>query len=172
MIWTLRTRRCKIEIETTPVVIGALGSLRSSLRASSPGRSGKKKESLQLRLWNLNICIEKVDAKCWLAEMTLVMTTLPLARVFQCLFTFALVSGSCWLSKIWQLSRRGTTGELEVEFKIDSREVVASSSSISGPAALVPGELARRLITKGLEKYVDRTPRTTSVSVLQKVLLS
>ena len=30
-----------------------------SLRASSPG-----KETLQLRLWNLNICIEKVDAKC------------------------------------------------------------------------------------------------------------
>ena len=39
-----------------------------SLLASSPGRScgwaGKGKESLQLRLWNLNICIEKVDAKC------------------------------------------------------------------------------------------------------------
>ena len=24
---------------------------------------GKSKENLQLRLWNLNICIEKVDAK-------------------------------------------------------------------------------------------------------------
>ena len=23
-----------------------------------------------LRLWNLNSCIEKIDAKCWLAEMT------------------------------------------------------------------------------------------------------
>ena len=33
------------------------------------------------------------------------------------------------------------------------------SSSISRPAALVPGELARRLIRKGLEKYVDRIPR-------------
>ena len=30
----------------------------------------------------LNICIEKVDAKCWLAEMALVMTSSPLARVF------------------------------------------------------------------------------------------
>ena len=46
------------------------------LRANSPGRSGggggKRKEStsLQLFLWNSNICIEKVDAKCWLAEMT------------------------------------------------------------------------------------------------------
>ena len=82
IIWTLRARRWKMEIETAPVVIGALGSLRSSLRASSPGRSGKRKESLQLRLWNLNIGIEKVDAKCWLAEMTLVMTSLPLECVF------------------------------------------------------------------------------------------
>ena len=27
-------------------------------------RGGKRKESSQLRLWKLNICIEKVDAKC------------------------------------------------------------------------------------------------------------
>ena len=40
---------------------------------------------------NLNICIEKVDAKCLLVEMTLVMTSLPLTRIFQCLFTFALI---------------------------------------------------------------------------------
>ena len=100
----------------------------------------------------------------------MVMTSLPLERVFQCLFTVALVSASCWLSEIWQLSGRGTTGKLEVEFKINSRDVVASSSSISRPAARVPGELARRLIRKGLEKYVDRIPRTTSVSVLQKAL--
>ena len=51
----------------------------------------EKKESLQLRLWNLNICIEKLDAKCRLTEVILVMTSLPLVRVFQCLFTFALV---------------------------------------------------------------------------------
>ena len=50
------------------------------------------KESLQLRLWNLNICIEKVDAKCCLAEMTLVMISLSMARAFQCLFIFVLVS--------------------------------------------------------------------------------
>ena len=53
--------------------------------------------------------------------MTLVMTSLPLARVFQCLFTFALVSAWRWLAEIWQLSRRGTTGELEVEFKFQRR---------------------------------------------------
>ena len=59
-------------------------------------RGGKRKESLQLCLCNLNIYIEKVDVKCWVAEMTLVTTSLPLAHVFQCLFTFALVSASCW----------------------------------------------------------------------------
>ena len=42
---------------------------------------GREKDSLQLRLCNLNICIEFFDAKCWLAEMTLVMTSLPSAHV-------------------------------------------------------------------------------------------
>ena len=28
-------------------------------------QGGNKKESLQLRLWNLNVCIEKVYAKCY-----------------------------------------------------------------------------------------------------------
>ena len=50
-------------------------------------QGGKRKESLQLHLWNLNVYIEKVDVKCWVAEMTLVTTSLPLAHVFQCLFT-------------------------------------------------------------------------------------
>ena len=49
--------------------------------------------------------------------MTVVMTSLPLAHVFQCLFTFALVSASRWLAEIWQVSRRGAAEELEVEFK-------------------------------------------------------
>ena len=64
---------------------------------------------------------KKVDEKCWLTEMTLVMMSLPLARVFQCLFTFALVSASHWLAEIWQLSQRETTEELEVEFKFQRR---------------------------------------------------
>ena len=33
------------------------------------GREKEGAESLQIRLCNLNICIEKVDAKCWLAEI-------------------------------------------------------------------------------------------------------
>ena len=94
----------------------------NSLRATSPGhliwwRGWKRKESLQLCLWNLNICIKKVDAKCWLAKMTLVMTSLPLAHVFPCLFTFALISALRWLVEIWQLSRWAATGELKVEYK-------------------------------------------------------
>ena len=84
-------------------------------------RGGKRKESLQLRLWNLNICIEKVHAKCWLAEMTLIVTSLPLAGVSQCLFAFTLISTSSWLAEIWQLSQWGAIGELEGEFKFQSR---------------------------------------------------
>ena len=38
-----------------------------------------------------------------------------------CLFTFALVSVSPWLAEIWQLSRQGATGELEMEFKFQGR---------------------------------------------------
>ena len=80
-------------------------------------QSGKRKESLQLYLWNLNICIEKVNEKCWLVEVTLVMMSLPLVCVFQCLFTLLLVSALSWLAEIWQLSWRGATGEWEVGFK-------------------------------------------------------
>ena len=94
---------------------GALACEQALQGALAAGR--KKKESLQLPLWNLNICIKKVDAKCWLVKMTFVMTSIPMARAFQRLFTFALVSALCWLVEIWQLSQRGATGELEVEFK-------------------------------------------------------
>lgn len=65
-------------------------------------RGGNRKESLQLCFWNLNICIEKVDAKCCLAKMTLLMMSLPLARVFQCLFK---------LRVDWQKSDNSVDGE-------------------------------------------------------------
>ena len=102
-------------------------------------RGGKRKESLQLRLRNLNICIKKVDAKLWLAEMTLVLTSLPLARVFQCLFTFALVWASRWLVEIWQLSRRGVPRELEVEFKFQRRSCKLSFLFPPAPESLLVG---------------------------------
>ena len=99
------------------IIVACEQALRSALR-----RGGKMKESLQLRLWNLNICIENVDVKCCLAKMTKVMTSLLLARVFQWLLTFALVSASRWLADIFkQLSPRWTTGELTVGFKFQRR---------------------------------------------------
>ena len=48
----------------------------------------EKEGDLAATSLDLNICIEKIDAKCWLAEMTLVMTSLPLARTcFHVFFT-------------------------------------------------------------------------------------
>ena len=105
-------------------------ALRGALAAVQHG--GKRKESLQL-----------VDAKCWLAEMTLVMTSLPLARVFQCLFTFALDSASRSLAEIWRLNRRGATEDLEAEFKFQRRSCKFSFLSPprrqSAPGSLLAG---------------------------------
>ena len=73
--------------------------------------------------------------------MTLGMTSL----VFQCFFTFALVSASRWLAEIWELSWRRATGELEVEFKFQRR---SSKVSLPFPAPPPerPKELDRRLL--------------------------
>ena len=50
------------------------------------------------------------------------MTSLPLACVFQCLFTFALVSASRRLGNLsLQLSRRGAIEEMVVEFNFQRR---------------------------------------------------
>ena len=97
---------------------------------------GKRKESLQLRLWNLNICIEKVEAKCWLAEMTLVMTSLPLDTCFQCL----LVSRSFPLLADWRKSDSSVDREQQGNWRwnSNSRDAVASSPSFSHPAARAP----------------------------------
>ena len=87
-------------------------------RASCPGCSGgveDKKGDLAIRLWNLIICIENVDAKCWLAEMTLVITSLPLGTC-----TFELVSPSRWFGGNVTAQQTGrATGELDVEFKFE-----------------------------------------------------
>ena len=60
----------------------------------------------------MNIYIKKVDADCLLAEMTLVMTSLLLARVFQCLFTFALIGGN--LTAQSTRSQRGNGGGIQI----------------------------------------------------------
>ena len=90
-------------------------SSRKSSLGRSGGGAGKGRRACNYVAQYLSFCIENVDANCWLAEMTLVMTSLPLTRLFQCLFSFALVSASRWLAKIWQHSRRGTTGDLEFQ---------------------------------------------------------
>ena len=51
-------------IEASYTMIQILSSLQASCPEALWRRGGKRKESLQLRLWNLNICNEKVDAKC------------------------------------------------------------------------------------------------------------
>ena len=126
--WKLSAKTCLFK-NALPVFqnAGVLFSCGLSLQANSPGRSGGaagagkgRRACNYVSRINLNICIEKyinkVDTKCWLAEMTLVLKSLPLSRAFQWLFTLALVSASRW-----QLSRRGVTGELEVEFKFQRR---------------------------------------------------
>ena len=76
---------------------------------------GKRREILQLRLWNLNICIEKVDAKCWLAEMTLVMTSLPVARTcFHVFFTC-----SCKLSFLFPPRSQNPPESLLADYLLD-----------------------------------------------------
>ena len=74
-------------------------------------QGGKRKESLQLRLWNLNICIKKIDPKCWLAGMTLVMLSIPLVHAFTCFslflyiradFSFALIKGNLTAQSRWR----------------------------------------------------------------------
>ena len=71
----------------------------------------KRKESLQLRLWNLNICIKKIDPKCRLAGMTLVMLSIPLVHAFTCFslfvyirtdFSFALIKGNLTAQSRWR----------------------------------------------------------------------
>ena len=97
--------------------------------------AGGRKERLQLCLWNLNICVEKVSAKCWLVEMTLLMF-LPLARASTCFsmfvyirthFPFAVIGGNLTAQSME-----------ERRWNSNSRDVVASSPSFSRPTARVP----------------------------------
>ena len=109
----------------------------SKLSGAPWRRDGKRKENLLLRLWNLNV--EKVDVECCrLAEMTLVMMSLPLARFKLCFFFLHLHSFP--LCTNW----RKSDGSVNREPLGNSnfRDIVASSPSISCPADSGPGELA------------------------------
>ena len=76
-----------------------------------------------VRLWNLNICIENVDAKCWLAQMTSVMTSLPLAHIFLLFFyirtrlRFALIRGNLTTQKYISRNLPNTSVRLGSGFK-------------------------------------------------------
>ena len=77
----------------------------------------------------------KSQAKCWLAEMTLVMTLLPLA-----LFNVCLHPHSFPLCAYWWKSDSLVDGEPQGNWRwnLNSRDVVASSPSFSRPAVRVP----------------------------------
>ena len=96
-------------------------------------RGRKRKESLQLRVWNLNICIEKSRCEMLMAEMTTVMTSLLLARVFN----LCLHSRSFSLCADWRKSDSSVNGQPQGNWRrnSNSRDVVASSPSFSQPAA-------------------------------------
>ena len=97
-----------------------------------------------LNLWPWAQLFEGRLAKCWLVEMTSVMTSLPFAHVFQCLFRFALVP----LRADWRKSYSSVDGESRGNCRwiLISRVIVASSPSFSRPVARASRrDLARRL---------------------------
>ena len=75
------------------------------------------------------------------------MTSLPLARVFQCLLTFAFVSD-------WRKSDSSVEGEPQGNWRWNSisRDVVGSSPSFPAPPPERLRELARRL-NKGSKHF-------------------
>ena len=75
----------------------------NSLWANSPGRSRKRKESLHLCLLNLNICIKKVNAKCWLVEM--ITTSFPFGMCFS---TFVYICAHSALPLPWRACSQAT----------------------------------------------------------------
>ena len=80
--------------------------------------------------------LSKSRCEMLIGEMTLVMTSLPVARVFQCLFTFALVSASRWLAENRSSVYGGSQGNWR--WNSNSIDVILSSPSFSLPAARAP----------------------------------
>ena len=97
----------------------------------------------------------KVDSKCWLAEMTLVHDVITLGACFHVFSNVCLRSRSSPLRADWWKFGRPVDGERPGNWRRNSysRDVVASSSSFSRPAASAPWRVVRRLLTlnsKGL----------------------
>lgn len=105
--------------------------IENSLQASSLGRftTGREKDGEPATMFLEFEYLHRVDVKCWLAKMTLVIFLMFLRS----LCAFALVSTLCWLAEIWQLSWRGVTRKLELEFKFQRH--IACSLFFPQPAA-------------------------------------
>ena len=102
-------------------------SLRASYKGHSGGRAGKGRRACNY------VSIKKVDAKCWIAEITLAM-------IFHVFFNDCLHSH--WLAEIWQLSPQRNWRR-----NSNSRDVVTSSPSFPAPPPERPGELVGYLET-------------------------
>ena len=116
-----------------------------SLRTSSPGRSvdGAGKGRIALNyvsgIW-ISICIENVDAKCWLAEMRLAMTSLPVFFFYiSARFRFALIGGN-WTAQLTG-SHRGIGGGIQLR-----ETYLQALLPFPAQPPKRPGELARRVV--------------------------
>ena len=113
---------------------------RHILSGRSSGEAGKGRKACNYvsGIW-ISASIKSMR-NAQLPEMTVVMTSLPLARVFQCLFTFALVSASRWFAEF----DSSVYGEPQGNWRwnSNSRDVVASSPSFSRRVAWAPRQLA------------------------------
>ena len=88
----------------------SLVTCEQALRGSPVAGQEKEVELATISLKYLNICIENVNAKCWLAEMILAKMSLPLAHAFTCFsmcvhihagFRFVLIGGNLTAQLMW-----------------------------------------------------------------------
>ena len=102
---------------------------------SSWQRGGKRKDSLQLPLWNWNICIGKVNAKC------------------NAFFSVCLHLRLFLLRADWRKSDSSVGWEPQGNWRwnLNSRDVFTSSPSISRPAAC---RAPRRACSQAYAGYV------------------
>ena len=84
-------------------------------------RGEKRKKSLQLCLWNLKIGIEKNRFEMLNGGYDISNDVITLGSCFSIFVYIRARFASRWLEEIWQLSRRGAPGVLEVEFKFQRR---------------------------------------------------
>ena len=101
--------------------------------------AGREKEG-ELSTTSLKIEYLKVDAKCWLAEMTLVNDVITRGGCFHVFFNVCLRSRSSPLRADWRKFGSPVDGEPLGNWRRNSysRDVVASSPFFSRPAASAP----------------------------------